>query len=321
MNILVTGGAGFIGSALTRRLIQDGHTVVVIDSFNDYYDVQLKRARQQEFLAGSKVYEVDITDHDQLSGVFTEHQFDLVCHLAAQAGVRYSLEAPSVYVNTNVLGTQLLYELMRQHNVPKMILASSSSVYGTSTMAPFKETDSAVSPVSVYAATKRAAELVGHAYHEQYGTQTTALRFFTVYGPWGRPDMALFKFANLMQSGKPIEIYNEGNLQRDFTYIDDIVNGFVSAVATPLTFEIINLGYGSPVKLMDMVAILETALGMDAVKELVPMQTGDVYETFADTSKAESLLGFRATVPITTGIESFANWYKAYYGMVADTAI
>jgi len=313
MNILVTGGAGFIGSALALRLKSDGHTVVVLDNFNDYYDVTLKRARQKYLLDDIEVIEGDITNREVLQGVFRARSFDVVCHLAAQAGVRYSVEAPEVYVTTNILGTQILYEVMKEHGVSRMVYASTSSVYGTTTPRPFKEDALADRPVSVYAATKRAAELVAHNYFIQYGIQTTCLRFFTVYGPWSRPDMAMFKFAQQMTAGLPIEIFNNGNLSRDFTFIDDIVDGFVRAVSTPLGYEILNLGNGSPIKLLSFVESLEKELGIVAVKKMLPMQQGDVYETFADTTKALELIDFKAKTSFDDGMRAFAQWYKNYY--------
>lgn len=313
MNILVTGGAGFVGSAVARRLIAEGHTVVVLDNFNEYYDVQLKRARQQEFLNDCTVVEGDITDQTHLDTLFREHQFDLVCHLAAQAGVRYSVEHPDVYVHTNVQGTQLLLEAMWTHDVKRMVFASTSSVYGTSTEAPFTEDAPADRPVSVYAATKRSGELIAHAYHALYGIETTCLRFFTVYGPWGRPDMALMLFADRMHAGTSIDVFNHGDLRRDFTYIDDIVDGFARAVEKPLGFEIINLGNGKPTELIAYIEALEAVFGMTTEKNLLPMQPGDVYETYADTQKAKELLGFEAATDLKVGIEHFASWYKSYY--------
>lgn len=313
MNILVTGGAGFIGSALAQRLTNEGHTVTVIDNFNAYYDPALKRARQKQFLEGIEVIEGDITDVALLDSLFASHNFDVVCHFAAQAGVRYSVENPSAYVETNALGTQILLEVMNNHGVKHMVNASSSSVYGTTTTAPFIETEAADRPVSVYAATKRACELIAHSYFVQYKINVTNLRFFTVYGPWSRPDMAMLKFAHKITAGEPIDIYNNGDLRRDFTYIDDIVEGFVRAVHTPLGYEILNLGNGNPVELMEFVDILEHELGITAEKNMLPMQQGDVYETYADTKKAQTLLGFEAKTPVADGMKKFVAWYKDYY--------
>jgi len=313
MKILVTGGAGFIGSALSARLLREGHQVVVTDNFNEYYDVELKRKRVAALIPTVPLYELDITDKAALLRLFSDESFDLVCHLAAQAGVRYSVEAPEVYVLTNVLGTQTLLEVMKQTGVSRMVYASTSSAYGVDTPVPFKESEAADRPVSVYAATKRSAELIAYNYFAQSNIETTCLRFFTVYGPWSRPDMAMLKFAQSMTFGQPIDIYNHGNLRRDFTYIDDIVDGFVRAVNTPLGFEIINLGNGTPVELVTFVELLEKELGIQAKKNLLPMQTGDVFETFADTHKAKKLLGFEAHTSFAEGIKSFVSWYREYY--------
>tara|TARA_B100000745_G_C20151001_1_gene394624 strand:- start:83 stop:1054 length:972 start_codon:yes stop_codon:yes gene_type:complete len=311
--ILVTGGAGFIGSALASRLFAEGHQVVVVDNFNEYYDTKLKRDRVATLLPNVPVYFLDITNKEALSALFDTYTFDIVCHIAAQAGVRYSVEAPHVYVESNVLGTQTLLEVMKDHEVKRMVYASTSSTYGMSTPSPFEEHAKADKPVSVYAATKRAAELLAHSYYKQYGIETTALRFFTVYGPWSRPDMAMLKFAQKMTAGEAIDIYNNGDMRRDFTYIDDIVEGFVRAVHKPLGYEVVNLGNGHPVELMRFVALLEKSLGVSAQKNMLPMQQGDVYQTYADTSKAKELLGFEARTSFEEGIEVFARWFKDYY--------
>lgn len=312
MKVLVTGGVGFIGSAVAHRLKNDGHEVVVIDNFNEYYDVTLKRARQAALLEGVTVIEGDITDPASLEKVFTEHTFDAVAHIAAQAGVRYSVSHPEVYVHNNVLGTQCLLEAMHTHGVKQLVYASTSSVYGTTTKAPFTEESPADRPISTYAATKRAGELLTHSYHSLYGMQVSCVRFFTVYGPWSRPDMAMLKFAERMQKGEPIDIYNEGDLKRDFTYIDDIVEGFVLALQKPFAYEIFNLGNGKPVVLNDFVSVLESALGVEAKKNLLPMQLGDVYETYASTEKAKVMLGFEAKTNFVDGIQKFVDWYKSY---------
>lgn len=312
MKILVTGGAGFIGSALTKRLVYEGHDVVVVDNFNEYYDVRLKRDRVAALIPDVPVYFVDLIEAEALSALFRAYDFDVVCHLAAQAGVRYSVEAPDVYVRTNVLGTQMLLEVMRRRGVDRLVYASTSSVYGTATPVPFTEAAPADRPVSVYAATKRAGELLAHSYHEQYDINVTALRFFTVYGPWSRPDMAMLKFAERMVAGEPIDIYNHGDLRRDFTYIDDIVEGFVRAVHRPLGYQVLNLGNGSPVELDHFVELLERSLGITAEKRVLPMQPGDMYETYADTSHARELLGFSAQTDIETGVERFVEWFRSY---------
>jgi UDP-glucuronate 4-epimerase len=313
MKILVTGGAGFIGSALSLRLQQEGHTVVIIDDFNSYYDVNLKRARVDFFLQKCHVIEGDITNKAFLKEVFSAHQFDCVCHLAAQAGVRYSVSNPSVYVDTNVRGTQNILEVMHEHGITKMVYASTSSIYGNDTVAPFKEDASGNHPVSMYAATKKAGELIAHVYSSLYLMDITCLRFFTVYGPWSRPDMAMLSFAQKIDRGEAIDIYNNGELKRDFTYIDDIVDGFVKAVETPQGYQIINLGYGNPALLMTFVELLEEKLGKKAIKNFVPMQEADVFLTSADTSKAKELLGFEAKVSFEEGVGKFVEWYRSFY--------
>jgi len=313
MKILVTGAAGFIGSAVAKRLKEAGHEVVGIDNFNEYYDVSLKRERVNALLSGVTVIEGDITDRAFLQSVFSSHQFDAVAHLAAQAGVRYSLEHPEVYVQSNVVGTQTLLEAMKQHGVKQMVYASTSSAYGDSSQVPFKEDEPADRPVSIYAATKRSGELIAHSYAHLYGIDITALRFFTVYGPWGRPDMALFKFTDAILQGEPIDVYNNGNHRRDFTYIDDIVAGFVRALEKKLPgFEIINLGNGSPVHLLEFIEVLEKELGTSAQKNMLPMQEGDVFETYADTHKAHTLLGFEAKTSVEEGVKNFVAWYRSY---------
>lgn len=314
MHILLTGGAGFVGSAVAAKLVADGHTVVVVDNFNQYYDPALKRDRAAYFLTNCTVVTADITDQTALAQLFTDHSFDLVCHLAAQAGVRYSVEAPEVYLESNIVGTHNLLQCMQRHGVDRMVMASTSAVYGTDTPAPYQETAAADHPVSVYAATKRAAELMAYTYYQQYGIATTCLRFFTVYGPWSRPDMAMLTFAQQMMAKQPIAVYNHGKLRRDFTYIDDIVTGFTLAVEQPLGYEVVNLGNGQPVALLDFIAELETVLGVTARQHLAPMQPGDVYETYADTSKAKDLLGYAPTTHFKEGVCAFADWYRSYYG-------
>ena len=313
MNILVTGGAGFIGSATAQRLTKQGHQVVVIDNFNDYYDPTLKRAREKEFLAECEVVEGDICDEELLDKLFTKHQFDAVCHLAAQAGVRYSVEKPQSYVVSNVQGTTAILEAMKNHEVQRLVYASTSSAYGVATPSPFDESASADRPVSVYAATKRAGELLAHSYFHQYRIQATCLRFFTVYGPWSRPDMAMLTFAQKIENDEVIDIYNNGEQRRDFTYIDDIVSGFVLALEQPLGYEIVNLGNGKPVELMRFIQLLEQAFGKTASKNMQPAQQGDVTETYADTRKAKALLGFESKTDLETGIASFVTWYQSYF--------
>ena len=312
--VLVTGGAGFVGNHVALRLLEEGHEVVVVDNVNSYYDPALKEARLARLPETVPVYRVDITDRDALAAVFVEHAFDVVCHLAAQAGVRYSLEAPEAYVSTNYTGTFHIFELAKQHGVSQVVFASTSSVYGESTDMPFREDNSADTPLSLYAATKRGCELMGFNYHHLFGLNVTCLRFFTVYGPWGRPDMALFKFVRAIEAGEPIDVYNNGHMKRDFTYIDDIVDGFTRAVARPLGYEIINLGHGEPLHLMDFIRELERQLGSEATINYMPLQPGDVPETYASTEKARDLLGFTAQVGVPEGIKNFVEWYREYTG-------
>ena len=311
MRILVTGGAGFIGSKLAHDLHKEGHIVTVLDNFNHYYDVNLKRAREREFLEDITVVEGDILDGDFLKTLFQAKEFDLVCHFAAMAGVRYSSKNPTLYTNVNINGLINLLEVMREFNCKRMVFASSSSVYGDSTIAPYTEDVVADKPKSVYGASKRAGEILLHSYYDLYGIESTCLRFFTVYGPWTRPDMAMLKFAERMKNNEVIQIYNYGKLKRDFTHIDDIVSGFKLAVEKPLGYEVLNLGRGEPVDLLEYVYMLEEALGMKAKKEFHPMQAGDVHETYADITKARELLGFSATVDIKQGIQTFAEWFNS----------
>ncbi|MCA9355370.1 SDR family NAD(P)-dependent oxidoreductase [Candidatus Kaiserbacteria bacterium] len=313
MKILVTGGAGFIGSAVARSLIDSGHDVTVVDNFNDYYEVSLKHDRVKEFLNGAKVIEADIRDRDKIGELFEQNRFDVVCNLAAMAGVRYSVEHPDIYVDVNINGLVNILEAMREHGCLRMVSASSSSVYGNSSDSPYKENMVADRPESVYGATKRAGELLLYSYFTLYGIQATSFRFFTVYGPWSRPDMAMLKFAKRISKGETIDVYNNGKLRRDFTYIDDIVSGFVLAVEKPVGYEVVNLGRGEPVELMDYIKKLEENLGLKAKMNLLPMQPGDVYETFADTTKAQELFGYEPTVRVDEGIERFVEWYRYYY--------
>lgn len=313
MKILVTGGAGFIGSHLIERLLEDGHQVASVDSMNDYYDVRLKRARLERFKDRVVHYEMPVEDHDALAGVFAAEQPDAVCHLAAQAGVRYSLENPYVYGTSNVDGTLSVLEEAKRAGVKRVLIASSSSVYGETGAVPFREDDRADEPISIYAATKRADELLARTYHHLYGMEIACLRFFTVYGPYGRPDMALFSFSRKMLAGEPIDVFNNGEMKRDFTYVSDIVDGITAALSAPLSFEIVNLGYGSPVALMDFIRTLEKELDVPAKLNFLPMQAGDVPITYADTSKAKALLGFSPKVGIEEGVKRFVAWYRAYY--------
>jgi len=314
MKILVTGGAGFIGSQLIERLISDDHEIVCVDTLTPYYDPSLKKARLARFKDSIDFHTTDITDLESLEELFEKKSFDAVCHLAAQAGVRHSLENPFVYADTNYVGTLTILELCKKFGVSKLVMASTSSVYGLNMKLPFSEDDRVDQPLSVYAASKRACELLAFSYHHLYNMNITCLRFFTVYGPWGRPDMALFKFTKNILKGKPIEVYGEGNMRRDFTYISDIVEGFVLALEKPLGYRIINLGAGKPVELMEFVRILEQALGKKAEIELKPMQAGDVRETHSDIRKARQLLGYRPEVSVSEGVPALVDWYRSYYG-------
>ncbi|MCK5096138.1 MAG: GDP-mannose 4,6-dehydratase [Candidatus Pacebacteria bacterium] len=313
-SILVTGGAGFIGSHLVKRLAADGYEIVIVDDLNDYYDPQLKRDRLDILLKDSDyVFEkVNIANLANLKKVFEKYNFDMICHLAAQAGVRKSLKDPWIYEQSNILGTMNLLELAKDFDVKKFVFASSSSVYGGNTKVPFSESDRVDSPVSFYACTKRSKELLAHTYNHLYGTKITALRFFTVYGPWGRPDMSYFGFTDLMTQGKQIDVYNHGKMRRDFTYIDDVVDGIVSALEKDFNFEIFNLGNNKPVELMKFIEILEENLGMKADKRYLPMQPGDVVETWADIEKAKKELGYDPKTTIEGGLKKFVDWYKEY---------
>ncbi|MEK9177367.1 MAG: SDR family NAD(P)-dependent oxidoreductase [Patescibacteria group bacterium] len=312
--ILVTGGAGFIGSHVTKKLLALGHEVVVVDNMNKYYDPALKRARLNEFKDKITFYEADIADLPALTEIFEKHNFDTICHLAAQAGVRYSLSHPEVYQRTNVVGTKNVLTLAHTYGIPHVIFASSSSVYGDSRETPFMEEKSLGKPLSPYAATKQEGEKLCREYAGEYGMNITALRFFTVYGPWGRPDMAPIIFTEKMLKGETIELFNGGDMKRDFTYIDDIVDGFMLALEkAPAGFEVFNLGRGVPTPLMDFVSVLETTLAVKARTIKKPMQPGDMQETYASISKAWEVLHFRPKVLIVEGLQKFVEWYRMYY--------
>lgn len=316
MNILVTGGAGFIGFHAAKALLERGDKVISIDNLNDYYDIQLKKDRLKQLdHKNHKFYRLDISDHEALKKVFEENKIDKICHLAAQAGVRYSLENPRAYEKANILGTLNLLELSKEHNIKDFVFASSSSVYGNNKKIPFSESDNVDQPISFYAATKKAGELMCYTYHHLYKINCTCLRFFTVYGPWGRPDMAYFSFTNKILTGKSIDIYNNGDLRRDFTYITDIIKGILAAIDTPFKYEIINLGNNNPVQLMYFIECIEKELAIKAKKNMLPMQVGDVYETFADINKAKRLLRFEPKVKIEEGIRKFVEWYLDYFNI------
>ena len=330
---LVTGAAGFIGFFVAQRLCDQGHQVIGLDNLNDYYDVSLKEARlellQRE--ANFRFVRMDLADREGIAKLFASEKFDRVIHLAAQAGVRYSLDNPLAYVDSNLLGHATILEGCRHHQVEHLVYASSSSVYGMNKKMPFSTEDSVDHPVSLYAATKKANELMSHTYSHLYNLPTTGLRFFTVYGPWGRPDMALFKFTKAILEDRPIDIYNNGDLSRDFTYIDDIVEGVLrvqdvipqreddwtvesgSPGDSSAPYRIYNIGNGQPVKLMDFVGALEAALGKTAKKNFMPMQPGDVYATYADTQNLYKATGYQPSVGVTEGVARFVEWYRGFY--------
>ena len=317
---LVTGTAGFIGANVAQALLRAGCEVVGVDSVNDYYDVDLKQYRLKPLLehSGFSFMQGDLADAQVVDSLFAQHDFDCVIHLAAQAGVRYSLENPSAYIQSNVVGFQHLIDACRAKPPAHFVFASSSSVYGNSDREWFSETDPTDTPVSLYAATKKSNEMVAHTYAHLHGLPATGLRFFTVYGPAGRPDMAYFGFTKAIVEGTPIEVFNEGQLERDFTYIDDIVSGVVAAAATPpvdlkVPYRLLNLGNHQPVKLGDFIATLEGLLGKEANKQLVGMQPGDVYRTAANIEAAKALVGFEPSTDLATGLERFVAWYRDYY--------
>jgi len=333
MNILVTGAAGFIGSALALRLLERGDRVVGLDNLNDYYDVNLKEARLARLRAhsGFEFEKADIADRERMARLFAERRFDAVMHLAAQAGVRYSIENPGAYIDANLVGFANVIEGARRAGVGHFVFASSSSVYGANAKLPFAEDDNIDHPVSLYAATKKANELIAHSYAHLYRLPCTGLRFFTVYGPWGRPDMALFKFMRGILAGEAIPVFNRGEMVRDFTYVDDIVEGVVRVIDRPAQadpawtaiaprpsssnapYRIYNIGNNQPVKLMRYIEVLERCLGKKAKLDLLPLQAGDVPETIADVSQLEAAVGFKPATPIEAGIARFVEWYRSYY--------
>lgn len=341
MKILVTGAAGFIGFHLSKRLAERGDTVIGIDNLNDYYDVNLKLARLKtlEPLNNFSFEKIDLADREAMQQLFTENVFDVVVNLAAQAGVRYSLENPHAYMDANIIGFCNVLEGCRHHGVKNLVFASSSSVYGANEKQPFSESDNIDHPLALYAASKKANELMAHSYASLYNLPCTGLRFFTVYGPWGRPDMALFKFTKNMLDDKPIDVYNHGDMIRDFTYIDDIVDGITLTIDNPATpnpnwsgktpdpatsyapYRIYNIGSSRPVKLLDFIEALEKSLGKKAIKNNMPMQAGDVPSTFADTSSLTNDYGYKPKRSIEEGIEAFVQWYLKYYCAAADKVL
>jgi len=347
MKILITGTAGFIGFHLANRLIARGDEVIGLDGINDYYDVNLKYGRlavagierkkvEYNKLVKSTKYDnykfiqLNLEDRENIFKLFKEEKFDKVCHLAAQAGVRYSLTNPYAYIDSNIVGHINILEAVRHNGVKALSYASSSSVYGLNQKQPFSTDDNVDHPISLYAATKKADELMSHTYSYLYNIPTTGLRFFTVYGPWGRPDMALFKFVKNILEDKEIDVYNYGNMQRDFTYIDDIVEGIIRVIDNPpkgnpewsgnpseskAPYKVYNIGNGSPVKLMDFIEAIEENLGKKAKKNLLPMQPGDVPSTYADTSHLQKDVGYKPNTSIKEGIKNFIDWYRKFYGV------
>jgi UDP-glucuronate 4-epimerase len=337
VKVLVTGAAGFIGMHVSQLLLARGDTVVGLDNLNDYYDPQLKRARLARLTpsAGFRFVHLDVADRTGIERLFAEEGFERVVHLAAQAGVRYSLVNPHAYIDSNIVGFTNVLEGSRHSNVAHLVYASSSSVYGGNTHMPFSEHDSVDHPVSLYAATKKANELMAHTYSHLYGLPTTGLRFFTVYGPWGRPDMALFLFTKAILEGRPIDVFNYGQMVRDFTYIDDIAQGVLHvldrvATADPaydaarpdparsnVPYRVFNIGNNSPVTLMEFIEAIEGAVGRKAVKNFMPLQDGDVTATFANVAELGEWTGFKPVMAVPVGIGRFVDWYKAYFGQPA----
>ncbi len=350
MKILITGTAGFIGFHLAKRLLERGDEVIGIDNINDYYDRRIKYGRLKELglaeeeFAFAKRYEskkypnhifyrVDLEDKSAIEAIFKEHKPTHVCNLAAQAGVRYSLTNPDAYIQSNIVGFLNILEACRHHEIEHLAYASSSSVYGLNERMPFSVEDNVDHPISLYAASKKSNELMAHTYSHLYNIPTTGLRFFTVYGPWGRPDMALFLFTKAILEDRPIDVFNYGKMKRDFTYIDDIVEGVVRVIDTPPTsdecwsgrrpnpasskapYRIYNIGNGAPVKLMEFIEAIEKALGKEAKKNMLPIQPGDVPATWADTSALERDLGYKPGTSIEYGVEQFVKWYREFYGV------
>lgn len=314
MKILVTGGAGFIGSNLAQKLLARKDEVVIIDNFNDYYDPKLKQARIKVILKDYKfkLYKGDIRDVALLEKIFKKEKLDKVVHLAAMAGVRYAIENPLIYADVNVLGTTNLLQMSAKYKLKNFVYASSSSVYGNNKKLPFSETDSVDTPISPYAATKKATELMAHVFSHVHGLPTTGLRFFTVYGPWGRPDMALFKFTKNILAGLPIDVYNSGKMSRNFTYVDDIVSGIITVLDANLPCGVMNIGGDKEETLLRYIEVLEKVLGKKAQKNMLPMQPGDVPSTVADIKKLRKL-GWKPTTRIEKGIDNFVAWYRQYY--------
>jgi len=333
MKFLVTGAAGFIGYHVSERLLALGHQVVGIDNLNDYYDVNLKLARLQQLSAQAefRFIKLDLADREGMADLFSTEQFQRVIHLAAQAGVRYSLSNPLAYADANLIGHLNILEGCRHNKVGHLLYASSSSVYGLNRKLPFSTDDSVDHPISLYAATKKANELMSHSYSHLYGLPTTGLRFFTVYGPWGRPDMALFKFTKAILAGETIDVYNHGQMQRDFTYIDDITESIIrlqdiipqpdpswtvengSPATSSAPYHVYNIGNSSPITLIEYIAALEKALGQNAQMNMLPIQPGDVLDTSADTEALSKVIDFKPSMPVNQGVQRFVDWYRDFY--------
>lgn len=335
MKILVTGAAGFIGYHLCEKLLSIGHTVIGLDNINDYYDVRLKYSRLQNLgisqshitynqICGSSIFpdrfgfiKLNIEDRENLPALFAKESFDAVCNLAAQAGVRYSLENPFAYVESNIVGFLNILEACRNYKVNRLVYASSSSIYGSNEKVPFSVDDNVDHPISLYAATKKSNELMAHTYSHLFGIQTVGLRFFTVYGPWGRPDMAMFLFTEAILNNKPIKVFNNGELSRDFTYIDDIIDGVTAVLINEdkkeTLYSLYNIGNSSPVKLIDFIEQIEKTTGKKVIKEFLPMQPGDVEKTWADVTDFKKEFGYNPRTNVREGVEKFIQWYKAYY--------
>ncbi len=326
MKVLLTGVAGFIGYHVALKLLARGDTVIGVDSLNDYYDISLKEARldsiaKQDNAKNFQFIKLDLAEQAATAKLFETEKPDSVIHLAAQAGVRYSLQNPHAYISSNIVAFTNILEACRAIKPQHLVYASSSSVYGGNTKLPFSETDSVDHPVSLYAATKKANELMAHTYSHLYGLPTTGLRFFTVYGPWGRPDMSPFLFADAIINDRPIKVFNHGDMLRDFTYIDDIVEGVIRVLDKPATpsantgtpYRLFNIGNNQPEKLMDFIGLLESAIGKTTQKEFLPMQAGDVKATYADTSALEAWVGFKPNTPLNVGVDKFVEWYQSYH--------